>query len=70
MKLHIKPSGKHIYLYAVKSYRNHDGKFGAKTVEKFGTVEELREKLNGADPIEWARAKVAEMTKAEKEEKT
>ena len=52
MKLHIKPSGKHIYLYAVKSYRNHDGKFGAKTVEKFGTVEELREKLNGAEPIE------------------
>ena len=44
-------------------YRNHDGKFGAKTVKKFGTVEELREKLNGADPIEWARAKVAEMTK-------
>ena len=38
MKLHIKPSEKRIYLYAVKSYRNHDGKFGAKTVEKFGTV--------------------------------
>ena len=27
-------------------------------VEKFGTVEELREKLGGEDPIEWARARV------------
>ena len=56
------------YLYALKSFRKEDGKCTTKVVEKFGTVEELREKLNGEDPIEWARARVAEMTAIEKEE--
>lgn len=69
MKLNIKKSGNFTYLYAVKSFRDNNGKYGAKTIEKFGTIEELREKLNGEDPIEWAKAKVLEMTKAEKEEK-
>ena len=47
----------YIYLYAIKSFRKEDGKCTTKVVEKFGTVEELREKLGGEDPIEWARAK-------------
>lgn len=68
MRLVVKQSGRFTYLYAIKGYRTDDGKSTTKVVEKFGTVEELREKLNGADPIEWARARVAEMTATEKEE--
>ncbi|WP_443795512.1 IS1634 family transposase [Dialister hominis] len=64
----MKKSGSHTYLYAIKSFRKEDGRCTTKVVEKFGTVEELREKLGGEDPIEWARARVAEMTAAEKEE--
>lgn len=37
-------------------------------MEKFGTIEELREKLQGEDPVDWARARVAEMTALENEE--
>lgn len=68
MTLQLKKSGNYTYLYALKSFRKEDGKCTTKVVEKFGTVEELREKLNGEDPIEWARARVAEMTAIEKEE--
>ncbi|MEG1898703.1 MAG: hypothetical protein RR183_03420 [Bacteroidales bacterium] len=35
---------------------------------KFDTIEELREQLPSEDPIEWAKAKVAQMSKEEKEE--
>ena len=68
MTLQLKKSGSHTYLYAIKSFRKEDGRCTTKVVEKFGTVEELREKLGDEDPIEWARARVAEMTAAEKEE--
>lgn len=68
MRLVVKQSGRFTYLYAIKGYRTDEGKSTTKVVEKFGTVEELREKLGGEDPIEWARARVAEMTAAEKEE--
>ena len=68
MTLQLKKSGSCTYLYAIKSFRKEDGRCTTKVVEKFGTVEELREKLGGEDPIEWARARVAEMTAAEKEE--
>ena len=68
MTLQLKKSGNYTYLYAIKSFRKEDGKCTTKVVEKFGTVEELRKKLNGEDPIEWARARVAEMTAIEKEE--
>lgn len=68
MTLQLKKSGNYTYLYAIKSFRKENGKCTTKVVEKFGTVEELRERLGGEDPIEWARAKVAEMTSLEKEE--
>ena len=68
MTLQLKKSGSRTYLYAIKSFRKEDGRCTTKVVEKFGAVEELREKLGGENPIEWARARVAEMTAAEKEE--
>lgn len=68
MRLVVKQSGRFTYLYAIKGYRTDDGKSTTKVVEKFGTIEELREKLPGIDPVEWARERVAEMTAKEKEE--
>jgi transposase len=37
-------------------------------VEKLGTEAELREKLNGQDPYEWAKSYIAELNEKEKEE--
>lgn len=68
MRLVIKQSGRFTYLYAIKGYRTDDGKSTTKVVRKFGTVEGLRDRLGGEDPIEWARGQVEEMTAAEKEE--
>ena len=67
MRLSIKKSGRFTYLYAIKGYRTDDGKSTTKVVEKFGTVEELREKLNGHDPVDWAKSMVEEMTRQENE---
>ena len=67
MRLSIRKSGRFTYLYAIKGYRTDSGKSTTRVVEKFGTVEELREKLNGQDPIEWAKKRIEEMTKLENE---
>ena len=68
MKLNIVKSKNCTILYAARSYRSESGKSTSKVVKRLGTVEELREKLNGEDPIKWAKAQVAEMTALEKEE--
>ena len=49
MRLVINQSGRFTHLYAIEGYRTDDGKSTTKLVEKFGTVEELSEKLDGAD---------------------
>ena len=68
MKLNIVKSKNCTILYAARSYRSESGKSTSKVVKRLGTVEELREKLGGEDPIAWAKAQVAEMTAIEKEE--
>ena len=68
MKLNIVKSKNCTILYAARSYRSESGKSTSKVVKRLGTVEELSEKLNGEDPIAWAKAQVAEMTALEKEE--
>ena len=68
MKLNIVKSKNCTILYAARSYRSESGKSTSKVVKRLGTVEELRDKLNGEDPIEWAKAQVAEMTAIEREE--
>jgi hypothetical protein len=65
MKLSIKKSGRFTYLYAVKGYRDDKGASTSKVVRKFGTIEGLKDTLKGEDPVEWARAQVAEMTALE-----
>lgn len=66
MKLTISKSKNSTSFYVNKSmYIN--GKHTSKIVEKLGTEAELREKLNGRDPYEWAKEHVAELTRLEKE---
>jgi transposase len=53
-------------LYVIKSIYNN-GVRSTKVVERLGTVEELKKKLNGEDPFEWAKKYIEELNKKEKE---
>lgn len=67
MRLSISRSKNSASYYVIKTvYIN--GKEKTETVEKLGTDKELREKLDGADPEEWARNYVAELNRKEQEE--
>lgn len=68
MKLSISKSKNSASLYVTKSiYVN--GVHTSKIVEKLGTFQEIQKKLNGQDPIEWAKKYIEELNKKEKEEK-
>lgn len=66
MRLKISSSKNSKSLYVIKTVYI-DGKEHTKTVEKLGTVAELAKKLNGQDPIEWAKQYIEELNKKEKE---
>lgn len=68
MRLGMSKSKNSMSLYVIKStYENK--KHSTKIVEKLGTIDVLRSKLNGEDPIEWAKKYIEELNKKEKEEK-
>lgn len=68
MRLKISRSKNSASLYVIKSvYEN--GVNSSVIVEKLGTENELRKKLNGRDPYEWAKEYIAELNRKEKEEK-
>lgn len=68
MKLVISKSKNAASLYVTKSiYVN--GVHTSKVVEKLGTYAELEEKLEGKDPIIWAKEYIKELNRKEKEEK-
>lgn len=68
MRLKISRSKNSASLYVMKStYVNKV--HSTKIVEKLGTYSELKEKLNGQDPIEWAKKYIEELNLKEKEEK-
>ena len=68
MRLKVSRSKNAASLYVIEStYIN--GIHSSRIVEKLGTEEELRKKLDGADPYEWAKEYVAELTKLDKERK-
>lgn len=68
MRLQVSKTRNAASLYVVKStYIN--GVHSSKIVEKLGTEAELREKLNGRDPYEWAKEYIAELNRQEKEGK-
>lgn len=67
MRLSISKSKNATSLYVIQSvYEN--GKRSTKVVEKLGTVAELQQKLDGHDPIEWAKSYIEELNKKEKEQ--
>lgn len=66
MRLSVSKSKNSTSLY-VKEDVVVDGRRTTKIVEKLGTAEELKEKLNGKDPIEWAKEYIAELNRLEKE---
>lgn len=68
MRLQISKSKNSASFYVVKSVYV-DGKRTNKIVEKLGTYEELKEKLDNKDPYKWAKDYVAELTRLEKEGK-
>ncbi|WP_078697928.1 IS1634 family transposase [Caloramator quimbayensis] len=68
MRLQIVKSKNAASLYIVKSVYEK-GKRTSKVVEKLGTYDELLKKLNGQDPVEWAKKYIEELNKKEKEEK-
>lgn len=68
MRLKITKSKNASSLYVIKStYKN--GNNSSKIVEKLGTYDELLKKLNGQDPIEWAKKHIDEFNKKDKEDK-
>lgn len=67
MRLKVSRSKNSASLYVTKTVYV-DKKEHTITVEKLGTEKELREKLNGRDPYEWAKKYIEELNQKEKEE--
>lgn len=68
MRLGMSKSKNSTSLYVIKStYIN--SVHSTKIVETLGTVSELEKKLNGEDPIDWAKKYIEQLNKKEKEEK-
>ena len=66
MRLKISRSKNASSLYVTKTI--YEGKKEKTiTVEKLGTENELREKLEGQDPYEWAKEYIEKLNKEEKE---
>ena len=68
MRLQISKSKNAASLYVIKTIYNN-GKEHTQIIEKLGTIAELEKKLNGQDPIEWAKKYIEELNRKEKEDK-
>lgn len=68
MRLKISRSKNSASLYVIKSTWIN-GVHSTKIVEKLGSYADLQKKLNGQDPIEWAKKYIEELNQKEKEEK-
>lgn len=69
MRLKVTRSQNAASLYVIKSIYNRDTQSNTSIiVEKLGTEKELYERLNGADPYEWARQYIEKLNKKEKEQ--
>lgn len=67
-KLTVSKSKNAASLYVAQSFYD-DGVRSSRIIEKLGTEAELREKLGGRDPYEWAREYIAGLNRKAKEEK-
>ena len=69
MRLKVSESKNAKSLYVIKSIYNKKTKSNtSKVVEKLGTYEDLKGKLNGEDPIAWAKQYIEELNKKEEEQ--
>lgn len=69
MRLKVSKSKNAASLYVIKSiYNSKTQSNSSVVVEKLGTEAELREKLNGQDPYEWAKSYIEELNEREKED--
>ena len=69
MRLKVTKSKNAASLYVIKSvYNSKTQSNSSKIVEKLGTEAELREKLKGADPYEWAKEYIRKLNEKEKEQ--
>jgi len=66
MRLKITKSKNACSLYVIKDVVTKE-KRTSKIVEKLGTYDEILKKLNGEDPIDWAKKYILELNKKEKE---
>lgn len=69
MKLKISRSKNSCTLYVQKAYRDKTGKSTSKIVERLGSLEEVSQRANGRDPMEWAKEYIARLTAEEKEQR-
>ena len=67
MRLSYSKSKNATSLYVIKDF-THNNKRTTKIVEKLGTLKELEKKLNGQDPIEWAKKYIDELNQKQKQE--
>ena len=56
MRLYVSRSKISTSLYTIKSVYENGVVHSSKIIEKLDTIKELREKLNGQDPIEWKKS--------------
>ena len=69
MRLKVTKSKNASSFYVIKSIYNKKTKSNtSKIVQKLGTEAELREKLNGQDPYDWAKNYIKELNEKEKEQ--
>jgi len=66
MRLSIVKSPNATQYYVIRDYHNGK-KRTSRIIEKLGNDKELRERLNGEDPVVWAREYIAELNRLEKE---
>ena len=66
MKLTVSRSQNSETYYIQKSYRTDSGKSSTKTVERLGSIEELKARFGEDDPVGAARAYMKELSAAEK----
>lgn len=69
MKLTVSRSQNSETYYIQKSYRTDSGKSSTKTVERLGTIEDIKARFGSEDPIGAARAYMKELSASERRER-
>ena len=68
MRLSVSQTKNAASLYVIESI-TINGKRTSRVVESLGTVADLEKRLNGDDPVEWAKKHIEDLNRKEKESK-